>query len=299
MHQGNEQPEFLPRTDPLAATPEKLANTGVTVVTGDLTLLFGKVRIPLGRDGTDAVRFLQLILAGGVADAAGILLALIWTAGFLPAFLEPGSASVLLAKPVPRWSLLTGKYLGVLAFVAFQAIIFVGGTWLALGISTGIWQPAYLLCIPMLLIHFAIFFSVSAFLAVCTRSTVACIFGSVLFWMLCWGMNYGRHVVLALPDPTLLPGSVQTLVEAGYWILPKPADLGIVLFDALGAGNSFGKPAAFQVIQSKGMFYPESVAAHVTDLHDWHAGRRGKGIRHDGLLKGIHGSIACPTCHLP
>ena len=64
----------------------------------------------------------KMVLLGLVADTGGILLALVWTAGFLPTFLEPGAASVLLAKPVPRWSLLAGKFLGILIFVAFQAL---------------------------------------------------------------------------------------------------------------------------------------------------------------------------------
>ena len=37
----------------------------------------------------DAVHFVQTWLAGWIADTAGILLALLWTAGFLPTFLEP------------------------------------------------------------------------------------------------------------------------------------------------------------------------------------------------------------------
>ena len=41
-------------------------------------------------------------LAGVVADTAGVLLALLWTAGFLPTFLEPAAVTVLLAKPAPR-----------------------------------------------------------------------------------------------------------------------------------------------------------------------------------------------------
>src|SRR5580704_8787430 len=48
-------------------------------------------------------------------DVAGLLLALLWTAGFLPTFLEPAHASILLAKPTPRWQLLVGKFVGVLA----------------------------------------------------------------------------------------------------------------------------------------------------------------------------------------
>lgn len=255
LRQGKEMSEFLPRGD-VEARPEKLTNSGVTVITGELTLLFGKMKLSLGRDGADAVHYFQLLLAGVVADAAGVLLALIWTAGFLPTFLEPGAAAVLLAKPVPRWSLLTGKYLGVLTFVAFQAIVFAGGTWAALGISTGIWSAAYLLCVPILLFHFAIFFSVSTLLAVCTRSTVTCILGSVLFWLLSWGMNYGRHAAFGLVDLSLIPEPLHVLIETGYWILPKPADLGLVLFDTLQADGSFGKPAALEAVQSKGLLYP-------------------------------------------
>ena len=72
---------------------------------------------PVSRERSDAVHFLELLLAGGIAGTLGLLLALVWTAGFVPTFLEPSAASVLLAKPVARWQLLLGKYLGVLTFV--------------------------------------------------------------------------------------------------------------------------------------------------------------------------------------
>lgn len=253
---SEEPAEFLPRHDPDAEKAQK-EPSGVDVVGGELTLGFGAFRVELGRDIRDAVHFLQLVLAGGVADAVGILLALIWTAGFLPSFLDPSAASVILAKPVPRWSLLIGKWLGVLVFVGFQALVFLLGTWVALGIRTGIWDSAYLLAFPLLLIHFAVFFSVSAFLGVCTRSTVTCVFGSILFWLLCWGMNYGRHAVIGLPELSHLPETVRTMVDIGYWILPKPADMGLILYDALQAGNAMVKPAEFQAVQAKGAFFPE------------------------------------------
>ena len=213
--------------------------------------------MPLGRDAGEAIHFLQLLLAGGVADALGVLLALVWTAGFLPTFLEPSAATVLLSKPVPRWSILVGKYLGVLAFVGFQAVVFVGGTWLALGLRTEVWTPGYLLCIPLLLLHFAIFFSISVFLAACTRSTVACVFGSVLFWLLCWVLNYGRHAALAMPELQAFSPAFYGIVETLYWILPKPADLGMILFDALQAGDSFSRLFDYQALQSRGAFSPE------------------------------------------
>jgi hypothetical protein len=257
LHHPGELPEFLPRQDPQAADPAKARRDGVDVIHGELTLAFGAVRLPLGRDAEDAVRFLQLLLAGGVADAAGLLLALVWTAGFLPGFLDPGAAAVLLAKPVPRWSLLAGKYLGVVAFVGFQAAVFVFGTWLALGLRTGVWHAIYLMCLPVLLLHFAVFFSVSVLLAVTTRNTVACVFGSILFWFLCWGMNYGRHAAVGLAEPHPLPGSFGLLLEGGYWVLPKPADLGVLLFEGLQADGYFGRFLEFQAVRDAGAFYPE------------------------------------------
>jgi hypothetical protein len=229
----------------------------VPVIRGQLTLAFGAIPTPIARDREHAVHFLQLQLAAWVADAAGLLLALVWTAGFLPTFLEPSAASVLLAKPLPRGSLLAGKYLGVLTFVGLQSVFFIGGTWLTLALRTGVWDATYLLCIPVLLIHFAIFFSFSVLLAVATRSTVACVFGSVVFWLLCWGMNYGRHALVGMPDLAETSSALGNLVEIGYWILPKPADLGILLFNALEAGQHFGQLSVFEAVQNRGAFLPE------------------------------------------
>lgn len=250
LRTGVDTPEFLPRDDPQAKKSD------LPAVSGQLTLVFGAFRVPLDRDAPTAVRYLQLLLAGGVADTVGIVLALIFTAGFLPRFLESNSIVILLAKPVPRWGLLLGKYVSVLTFIGVQASIFVGGTWFALGVSTGIWDARYLLCVPMLLLHFSIFYSMSVFLAVATRSTMACVFGSVCFWLLCWGMNYGRHFLVLSPEADRISGFLQWSTEIGYWLLPKPTDLGALLFDALDAGKFFAQPFDASLLRAKAAFHP-------------------------------------------
>jgi len=254
-----EKTDFLPRHAQEAQDSEKVKTSGVTVLAGELTLAFGTIRLPLARDARGAAHFLELVLAGGVADTVGLLLTLIWTAGFLPGFLDGRGISVLLAKPAPRWLLLVGKFTGVLAFVAFHAVLFVGGTWLAIGARTGIWERAYWWSVPILLLHFAIFFSFSLLLAVCTRSTIVSVFGSIVFWFLCWGMNFGRHALLAETygrSDAKFSDSAVRLVDAGYWILPKPADLGMLLYDSLEAADSFGQIAAFRIVRSHGDFHP-------------------------------------------
>jgi ABC-type transport system involved in multi-copper enzyme maturation permease subunit len=245
--------EFLPRHDPQI---DKAPKSGVAVAGGDLTLAFGTIRFPLDRDIGTAVRFIQLMLAWGVADTIGILLALVWTAGFMPRFLSPHTAPLVLAKPVRPGVYIFGKFLAGVAFVAFHAIIFFGGTWFALGVRTDVWDVGYFLCLPLMLFHFAVFYAVSIFLAVVFRSTVACVFGTLVFWFLCWGMNYGHHMLAALPSGQGPSTVAMIFAEAGYWFLPKPADFGILLANTLGAESYFTKLAEYQTVERSGAFLP-------------------------------------------
>jgi hypothetical protein len=242
-----EIPNYLPRSEAQKLDPKTIADSGVDVPTGELTILFGAVRVPLTRSRTEAVRYIELLLAGGLADTAGVLLTLIWTAGFLPGFLDPTATGVLLAKPAPRWLLLSGKFLGVLVFVGLQATLFIGLTWLALGVRTGVWEARYFLGVPLLLAHFAMFFSISALLAVWTRSTTAAVIGALAFWIACWCVNYARH---SFAEPA-------AALDIAYWLLPKPADLGVLLIEALDAQSWFGQDSVLEAIRQSQQLRPE------------------------------------------
>ncbi|HWG46144.1 MAG TPA: hypothetical protein VN688_25510 [Gemmataceae bacterium] len=224
---------------------------GMDSASSQISFLFGTVRVPYRHYTEDAVSFVQLLLASFVADTAGVLLALIWTAGFIPGFLDPARSTTLLAKPTPRYVLLTGQYLGVLAFMALQASVFVIGTWLALGLATGVWTALYLLCVPVLLLHFAVFFSVSTFLAVRTRSTTICLVGSLAFWLLCWSVNHRWHAGAS--------GDGSVWLAAAYWVLPKPADLNWLLFDLLHADQHFGRLLDYTVLREQGAALAASI----------------------------------------
>ncbi len=240
----------------VATDPDLARREGVETLSGRMTLAFGAVSFPLSRERGDAVFFLELLLAGGIAGTFGLLLALVWTAGFVPTFLEPSAASVLLAKPVARWQLLLGKYFGVVTFVGFQVVLFVVLTWLALGVRTSVWSTTYWWCIPLLLLQFANFYSVSVLLAVITRSTVACVFGSVLFWLLAWGINYGCVMARGVLERQYVPAGTLAMAEAAYWISPKPIDAALILFNALDAQHHFEKPPVFNLLESGAAFSP-------------------------------------------
>jgi ABC-type transport system involved in multi-copper enzyme maturation permease subunit len=226
--------------------PDRQPYTGLNQGGGTFSVGFGAIRLRQFRDGQSEVVFLQTVLAKWGVGAVGLLLVLLWTSGFLPEFLDPRAATVLLAKPVPRWSLLAGKYLGVLAFVAFQASVFVGGTWLALGLATDVWHPAYLLTVPLLVTEFAVLYSVSALLAVWTRSTVVCIFGTLLFWALCSSIDVSRHAAATAEGGA---AKARPALEAAYWVLPKPADVVLLLDGVLQSDRHFQGPPAQQAMQ--------------------------------------------------
>lgn len=233
----------------------------VTVVetagdSGHLDLAFGSMQVSLAPGRAAAVLALEGYLASCIADGVGLLLALMWTASFLPSFLDAGTASVLLAKPIPRWTLLLGKCLGAIAFVFVQDVLLLAGTWLALGLRTGIWDTNYLLYLPLLVFHFSVFFSFSAMLATATRSTTACVFGSILFWLLCWGMNLGRHAFLVLPELQAAATGLGHSVELAYWILPKPLDCHLLLTGTLQNDSPLSHVINTQVLAEHGAWQP-------------------------------------------
>ena len=157
LHAGEDPPLFLPSNLPrvedlkgpispeaksiLLKDPAVAQRDGPDLIRGEVSLAFGAITFPLARERVDSVRFLETVLGGAIAGTFGLLLALVWTAGFMPTFLETGAIAVLIAKPVKRRTLFLGKYVGVMFFMGCQVALFVGLTWLALGVRTGVWDP--------------------------------------------------------------------------------------------------------------------------------------------------------------
>jgi hypothetical protein len=88
------------------------------------------------------------------------------------------------------------------------------------------------------------------------RSTVACVFGSVLFWLLSWGINYGAATARGTLESRHLATCTIPLAETAYWVFPKPIDAELFLFNALGRQHDFEKPMAFPLIESSAEFSP-------------------------------------------
>jgi hypothetical protein len=102
--------------------------------------------------------------------------------------------------------------------------------------------------------EFAVLYSCSALAAVWTRSTVLCVVGCLLFWALCSAVNMARAGAVARGDGA--SPAARGAVEAAYWVLPKPVDLGLALQDALQTDRHFRPPADLQAYRASPAFSP-------------------------------------------
>jgi hypothetical protein len=217
--------------------------TTANAALGRMTIGFGVATVGNFRDADSQVRFLQALLARWAAGVAGTLLLLASTAGFLPEFLRPGASSILLTKPVPRWTLLAGKVIGVVAFVAVLTGGFIVGTWLALGVRTGIWVPGYLLTWPLVVAQFAGLYAASVVAATCTRNAAASLFAALACWIVCLGVNGARDAIRVPEGAPAHPTITRIVIETAYWALPKPIDFSRTLERAVSASDHFAGAA--------------------------------------------------------
>lgn len=120
----------------------------------------------------------------------GVLIAILFTANMVPELLEPGSLNLLLSKPMSRTGLFVSKFIGACSFALLTALILFIGIWLILGIRLDMWNLAFLACIPIYVFVFAIYYSVSAFVGLLTRSTILSIVAAIVFWVFCFSIGF-------------------------------------------------------------------------------------------------------------
>ncbi|RMF57623.1 MAG: hypothetical protein D6743_18730 [Calditrichaeota bacterium] len=105
-----------------------------------------------------------------VVFSGGIFLSIFATANLVPSMLEKGSVELLVSKPLKRWQIFLGRYVGAQAIMGFNVIYLIAGTWLILSIKTGIWHFSYLYSIAMVMTAFAIMYARMSLVGVATRS---------------------------------------------------------------------------------------------------------------------------------
>ncbi|MEM7308813.1 MAG: ABC transporter permease [Planctomycetota bacterium] len=112
----------------------------------------------------------------------GVMLAIAATAFFVPQMIEKGSADVLFHKPIHRFFLFLSRYFAGLVFIFLLTVVAVTGIYLGLLIVSGYNDPGILWASLTLTYLFGLVHCVSMLVGVMTRSTVASILVTLLFF---------------------------------------------------------------------------------------------------------------------
>jgi len=177
------------------------------------------------------------LIAGQYLCWVGIILALVATASTYPALMESGAVEVLMSKPMSRYKVFLGKYLGALVFVFLQAVIFVVLTFLVIGTRWHYWLFGYLWLIPLVVVLFSYVFSLSALFGVLTRSTVTTLMLTMLVWIGFFWVPQTAYGVFTSKEAQLDPtGRWQRLFGAVVWVVPKTQDIPVIAGKLVGAG---------------------------------------------------------------
>lgn len=124
------------------------------------------------------------------------ILALISTASIIPDLVAGGSIELSLSKPIARVRLFLTKYATALLFTGLQVAVFTVASFLVIGIRGSAWEWSIFLAIPLVLLFFSFIYCVCAFLGLVTRSTIAALLLSVLFWFFLFLLNTSERTVL-------------------------------------------------------------------------------------------------------
>jgi hypothetical protein len=127
---------------------------------------------------------------------AAAVLALISTASIFPDFVSSGSIELLLSRPLGRLRLYFTKYFSGLLFVALQVVVFSAASFVVIAIRGQSLEWGVFLAVPIVVLFFSYLFCVLAVVGQLTRSTVAALLVTILFWVTLFSLKATEHFLL-------------------------------------------------------------------------------------------------------
>jgi ABC-type transport system involved in multi-copper enzyme maturation permease subunit len=179
---------------------------------------------------------------------AGMFLAVFASAGLIPSVFEPGRIELLLSKPVERYHILIGRYIGNLLVIALNVFYLVFTVWLIFGLKTGVWTYGFLWSSALTLFVFAILLTVVVLIGVLWES-------AVIATMVTFGIMLVSPILAQKPllERLLTSETSRNIVRTLYYVLPKVFDLGricraLVIGDPIGDWMPIWSSAIFGVV---------------------------------------------------
>ena len=167
--------------------------TGFKIFVWDIPSFFNSTIIPA--DTFYKFLFTQWAIPWWLGVAASIL-ALISVASVFPDFITGGSIDLYLARPIGRLRLFVTKYLTGLLFVALQVLLFCAASFFVIGVKGHVWEFGIFLAVPLVTAFFSYLYCVCVLMGLITRSTLAAILVTLLFWFGLFALNSSSNILL-------------------------------------------------------------------------------------------------------
>jgi ABC-type transport system involved in multi-copper enzyme maturation permease subunit len=161
---------------------------GFSIKNGGWTMFYGLMDFQGNHllPGSEWERSFYLGLYRGFIDwwimSFALLLALFPVTNIFPETLQPGTIDFYLSKSVSRLGLFVGKYIGCLLVMIVQVGIVALGGFVIISLRLGEWHWELLWCMPLAVLIFSFILSVNVLVGVTTRSGVAALLWTILFW---------------------------------------------------------------------------------------------------------------------
>jgi hypothetical protein len=126
-------------------------------------------------------------------DWLAIILALISTAAIFPDFIAGGSIDLYLSKPISRVRLFVTKYTSALLLVTLQVTLFSAACFVLMRARVGVWDIRLFWAVPVVVLVFSYLFAFAALVGLITRSTVAALLLTILFWLTLFGVDFAER----------------------------------------------------------------------------------------------------------
>jgi ABC-type transport system involved in multi-copper enzyme maturation permease subunit len=152
---------------------------------------------------------------------AGMFLAVFASAGLIPAVFEPGRIELLLSKPVERYHILLGRYVGNVLVIASNIFYLVFAVWLIFGVKTGVWTPGFLWSSVLIVFIFSVLLTVVLLVGVLWESAV--VSTMVTFGIMMMSPILAQQRIL---ERLLTSEWSRNIMRFLYWVLPKVFDVG-------------------------------------------------------------------------
>ncbi|MCA9075408.1 MAG: ABC transporter permease [Planctomycetaceae bacterium] len=203
--------------------------------------------IPISPEGkTKLVNEVVVATCAILLGFFGVFISILVTASLVPRTFEAGEISLLLSKPVSRPLLFLTRFLGGCAFTLVNAAFLMAGLWLVVGLRFDVWNPRLLLCIPIYLFLFMIYYAVSATTGAIWRNAILSICLTLVFWFTLFLLATARDTVEEL---VIAPNRLSQLIPIDDGLLVVNESLEVMQWSEV---TPMGGPGWSEVFRDSG-----------------------------------------------